>query len=57
MKEKIFTAILSYLGAFMLGAYTTAQFKFDTPVEGHRWIITSFFFLFFVGLTFKNKKE
>jgi hypothetical protein len=37
--------ILSYLQAFMLGAYFVSQFKFNTPVELHRWLLTSFFFV------------
>ena len=55
--KKIYSAILSYLSMFLLGGYFTSQFKFDTPIEDYRWIITSFFFLFFVVLTFKTKEK
>jgi hypothetical protein len=40
-----FMIILSYLQAFMLGAYFVSEFKFNTPVEGYRWLLTSFFFV------------
>jgi hypothetical protein len=40
-----FLIFLSYLQAFMLGAYFVSQFKFNTPVEAHRWLLTSFFFV------------
>jgi hypothetical protein len=40
-----FMIILSYLQAFMLGAYFVSQFKFNTPIEAHRWLLTSFFFV------------
>jgi hypothetical protein len=34
---------VSYLQAFMLGGYFVSEFKFNHPVEAHRWMITSFF--------------
>ena len=55
--KKIYSAILSYLSMFLLGGYFTSQFKFDTPIEDYRWIMTSFFFLFFVVLTFNTKEK
>jgi hypothetical protein len=38
-----FMIVLSYLQAFMLGAYFVSQFKFNHPIETHRWMLTSFF--------------
>ena len=36
---------MSYLQAVMLGGYIVSEFKFNTPIELHRWMITSFFFV------------
>lgn len=36
---------MSYVFMFTIGIYTASQFKFDTPIELHRWAITSFFFV------------
>lgn len=36
---------LSYLYAAMLGGYLTSEFKFNQPIEGHRWMIASFIFV------------
>jgi hypothetical protein len=55
--KKILSAILSYLGMFMLGAYAASQFKFNTPIEDYRWVITSFFFGFFAILTFNTEEK
>jgi len=55
--KKILYTIGSYLSMFMIGAYTTSQFKFNTPIEDYRWVITSFFFAFFAVLTFNTKEE
>jgi len=55
--KKTLTAVLSYLSMFMIGAYFTSQFKFDTPIEGYRWMMTGFFFLFFVVATFNTKER
>ena len=56
-EKRYIVAILSYLSMFLLGGYFTSQFKFDTPIEDYRWIMTSFFFLFFVVLTFNTKEK
>ena len=40
-----FLIFLSYLQAFMLGTYFVSEFRFNTPIELHRWMITSFFFV------------
>ena len=37
-----FMIVLSYLQAAMLGGYVVSEFKFNHPVEWHRWAITSF---------------
>ena len=55
--KKLFNAILSYISMFMIGAYATSQFKFDTPIEDYRWMITSFFFGFFVVSAFNTKER
>jgi hypothetical protein len=55
--KKTLNAVLSYLSMFMIGAYATSQFKFDTPIEGYRWMMTGFFFLFFVVATFNTKER
>jgi hypothetical protein len=57
--KKIYSAILSYLPMFLLGGYFTSQFKFDTPIEGYRWGMTSLIFLFFVVsyITFNTKEK
>ena len=47
----------SYIWAFMLGGYAVSQFKFDTPIEGHRWMITSFFFVMFIIQAFNTKEK
>lgn len=49
MDKKIIKAV-SYLMAFMLGSYFTSEFKFNTPIEGYRWAIMSFFFVFYLVL-------
>ena len=54
MKQILFRT-LSYLNAFVLGGYVVQQFKFNQPIEIYRWIITSFFFCFFLLLTTKDK--
>ena len=35
----------SYLQAFDLGLYCASEFKFNHPIEAHRWLLTSFFFV------------
>ena len=43
-----FLIFLSYLQAFMLGGYFVSWFKFNHPVEFHKWMFASF--LFVMGL-------
>ena len=52
--EKKFTKAISYLMAFMIGSYFTSEFKFNTPIEGYRWALMSFFFVFYVVLSNKH---
>ena len=40
-----FMIFLSYLQAFMIGTYFASEFKFNHPIEAHRWLLTSFFFV------------
>ncbi len=42
---KTFFKILSYVYASLLGVYATSQFKFNEPIEPHRWAITSLVFI------------
>ena len=51
---KVLLKITSYLAAFDLGLYVATQFKFHQPIELHRWVITSLFFV--VMVYFSNKK-
>jgi len=49
--------VMSYLLAMMLGAYATAEYKFSSPVEDYRWVITFIFFGWFLVLTNKDEKK
>lgn len=50
--DKIVFKVLSYMFAFVLGMYVVFQFKCNHPIEFHRWVITSMFFIF----TLRNAK-
>ena len=52
---KKFARFASYLNAFVLGMYACSQFRFGTPVEPHRWIITSIVFVFMLSLANDKK--
>ena len=54
---RIFLIFLSYLQAFMLGTYFVSWFKFNHPVEFHRWVLTSFLFVMSLVAVANNKKE
>ena len=56
MKKTLFT-IGSYIWAFMLGGYAVSQFKLEHPIEGYRWVITSFLFFMFIIQTFNTKEK
>ncbi len=51
MKNRIFpkwlSKILAFMSAFILGAYVTQEFKFDQPVEAHRYLLTFVFGIMF----------
>ena len=55
--KKILYTIGSHIWAVMLGAYAVSQFKFDTPIEGYRWAITSFLLVMFIVATFNTKEK
>jgi len=55
--KKYFFLFLFFISSFMLGAYTTSQFKFDTPVESYRWALTSFWGIFFLVIFLKQKNN
>jgi len=48
--KKTFLTFMSYVFAFTLGIYASSQFRFNHPIELHRWVITSLFFLFFLTI-------
>ena len=54
MKQLFFRA-MSYLSIFIIGAYTTSHFRYNEPIEIYRWVITIFFFFFW--LTLLNDKK
>lgn len=56
MKQTLFR-IGSHIWAFMLGGYSVSQFKFDTPVDNYRWMITSFLLVMFIIATFNTKEK
>ena len=56
MKKTLFT-IGSHIWAAMLGAYSVSQFKFDTPIEFYKWMITSFLLVMFIISTFNIKEK
>ena len=53
---KYFYRVMSYISIFTLGLYASSEFRFNTSIELHRWVITSFFFLFFLLLSSKDNK-
>ena len=54
--KKYFFLFLFFICSLMLGAYATSQFKFNSPIEPHRWGFTIFFGIFFL-VSFLNKKN
>lgn len=48
--KQIFFRVMSYLQIFMLGAYTTSHFRYNEPIELYKWLITIFFFFFWIAL-------
>lgn len=41
---------MAMLSCFTLGLYASSTVTFDKPIELHRWIMTSFFGLMFLGM-------
>jgi hypothetical protein len=56
MKKKIFQGI-SLIGVFTLGMYTASQFVFGTPVDTHRWLITSIAIVLLLSFADEKEKE
>jgi len=54
MKKKILSFV-ALIGVFTLGMYTASQFVFGTPVDTHRWLITSIAIVLL--LSFADEKE
>ncbi len=48
---------LAMLDCFILGLYSASQFKYNEPIEPHRWIMTTIFGVMFLCLFFKNYSE
>lgn len=48
---------LFFLSSLLIGAYATSQFRFNKPVEPHRWALTSFFGCFFLVSFLKENKK
>ena len=49
---------LAMVSCFTIGLYAASEFKYNNPIEIHKWIITSIFGLVFLGYflqLFKNK--
>ncbi|MFW6014982.1 MAG: hypothetical protein ACOCRK_00935 [bacterium] len=46
--DKLMKIIFSYLGIFLLGAYSASQFVFDDPVSPMRWIVTMLITILFI---------
>lgn len=56
---KIFGSLfLAMVSCFTIGLYAASEFKYNNPIEIHRWVMTSLFGLAFLGYflkQFKNK--
>ena len=57
--KAIISLFFAMLSCFTLGLYASSQFKFDIPIEPHRWLTTILIGLIFLGYTLgevgKNK--
>ena len=56
MKKKIFQGI-SLIGVFTLGMYTASQFVFGTPVDTHRWLITTLVIVLLLSFADETEKK
>jgi hypothetical protein len=60
-KIKVFGSLFLFgLNCFNLGIYTASTFKYNQPIDAHRWVLSSFFGLMFLGyflIEYKNKTK
>lgn len=56
MNVRLRLFIMSF-SAFTLGLYASSQFKFQIPIEPHRWAIMSFFFVFSLLAGSRNQEQ
>jgi uncharacterized membrane protein len=56
MKKKIFQGI-ALIGVFILGMYTASQFVFGTPVDTHRWLITTLVIVLLLSFADETEKK
>jgi hypothetical protein len=50
----LFASMLSF---FVIGLYAASEFKFDKPIELHRWVLSSLFVVAFIGLFLKESRK
>lgn len=55
--KKYFFLLGALLGAFILGIYCDSQFKFNKPIEPHRWAITSLVMIGFAGAAINQAQK
>ena len=58
-KIKTFGSLfLAMLSCFNIGLYASSTFKYNEPIDGHRWVITIMFgILFLVNFLIEFKKK
>jgi uncharacterized membrane protein len=56
MKKKILS-VVALIGVFTLGMYTASQFVFGTPVDTHRWLITTLAIVILLSLADDTEKK
>jgi hypothetical protein len=57
-KIKTFGSLfLAMVNCFTIGLYAASEFKYNNPIEIHRWIMTSIFGLAFLGYFLKQFKK
>jgi len=57
-KTKAYGAlILGLIGFFTLGGYTITTTKFDGTIELHRWALTGFFAVMFIGVAIEKFRK
>lgn len=55
--KKFGSLFLAMLSCFTIGLYSASEFKYNNPIEIHRWIITSMFGLVFLVYFLKMVKN